>query len=390
MAKTRVALIYGGASGEHSVSCMTAASVLRAMDPDKYDVVPIGIRRDGTWVPGSADPDALEAAGLQGEVGGSPSRVLMEIGGTPRALTVVESEGGAPVVEALGSFDVAFPLLHGPFGEDGTIQGFLEMAGVPYVGCGVFASAAGMDKHFMKVVLESAGIAVAPYVLVAPRRWRTEKGQILAEIAEKLTFPVFVKPARAGSSLGIVRVDAPEGLEEAVVRAQGTDPKVIVEQGIAGREIECAVLGGHGDDAPRTSVLGEIVMDSAQWYDYETKYVQTEGFHMAIPARVDEPVATRIRETAARVFEAFGCEGMTRVDFFLTEAGEVFVNEHNTTPGFTQFSMYPLLWPAVRAADRRAHRPGARAPRRTPIAANGAGGGPRGGGAAPAEPSPPS
>ena len=158
---------------------------------------------------------------------------------------------------------------------------------------------------------------------------------------------MFVKPARAGSSLGIVRVDAPEGLEEAVVRAQGTDPKVIVEQGIAGREIECAVLGGHGDDAPRTSVLGEIVMDSAQWYDYETKYVQTEGFHMAIPARVDEPVATRIRETAARVFEAFGCEGMTRVDFFLTEVGEVFVNEHNTTPGFTQFSMYPLLWQAT-------------------------------------------
>lgn len=344
MAKTRVALIYGGASGEHSVSCMTAASVLRAMDPDKYDVVPIGIRRDGTWVPGSADPDALEAAGPQGEVGGSPSRVLIEIGGKPRALTLVESEGGAPVVEVLGSFDVAFPLLHGPFGEDGTIQGFLEMAGVPYVGCGVFASAAGMDKHFMKVVLESAGIAVAPYVLVAPRRWRTEKGQILAEIAQKLTFPVFVKPARAGSSLGIGKVLEPGGLEKAIAAAQKVDPKVIAEQGVKGREVECAVLGGRGDAAPRTSILGEIVMDGTDWYDFETKYIQTEGFHMAVPAPVEADVEAEARRIAARVFEAFDCEGMTRVDFFLTDDGEILVNEHNTIPGFTEFSMYPILW----------------------------------------------
>lgn len=346
MAKVRVALIYGGVSGEHSVSCLTAASVMRAMDPDRYEILPIGIRRDGTWVPGVGDPDRLEAAGFTGQVASRDEQVLIELAGEHRALLAPRGRDDGALA-ALGTMDVVFPLLHGPFGEDGTLQGMLKMAGVPYVGCGVFASAAGMDKHYMKVVLQSAGIDVAPYVLVTPRRWRTERGRILKEIARTLSFPVFVKPARAGSSLGIVRVDAPEGLEEAVVRAQGTDPKVIVEQGIAGREIECAVLGGHGDDAPRTSVLGEIVMDSAQWYDYETKYVQTEGFHMAIPARVDEPVATRIRETAARVFEAFGCEGMTRVDFFLTEVGEVFVNEHNTTPGFTQFSMYPLLWQAT-------------------------------------------
>lgn len=345
MAKTRVALIYGGVSGEHSVSCMTAASVLRAMDPDKYEVIPIGIRRDGTWVPGSGDPDLLEAAGPRGEVEGSSRRVLMEIGGQSRALTMQsDSEIGVSPIEALGSIDVAFPLLHGPFGEDGTIQGFLEMAGIPYVGCGVFASAAGMDKHFMKVVLASAGIDVAPYVLVAPRRWRTEKREILAEIVEKLSFPVFVKPARAGSSLGIAKVREPGELEAAIDAAQKVDPKVIVEQGVEGREVECAVLGGRGDAAPRTSILGEVVMDGGDWYDFETKYVQTEGFHMAIPAAVESDVEAEVRRIAARVFEAFDCEGMTRVDFFLTDDGRVLVNEHNTIPGFTQFSMYPVLW----------------------------------------------
>lgn len=342
--KIRVALIYGGMSGEHSVSCLTAASVLRAIDQSKYDVLPIGIRRDGTWVPGVADPAQLESAGPRGEVGASQEVILLGTG-QDKAIAVDLAGSSAGPLQNLGRIDVAFPLLHGPFGEDGTIQGMLEMAGVPYVGSGVFASAAGMDKHYMKVVLEAADIPVAPYVVATAKRWRTAAAEVIAEVNEALTYPVFVKPARAGSSLGITKVDRPEDLVAAVEHAQQTDPKVLIEQGVIGREIECAVLGGHGDEPARASVLGEIVVDEQDsWYDYETKYVQTEGFHMEIPAAVDPATAERLRAMAVEVFDAFECEGLTRVDFFLTANGEVLVNEHNTIPGFTQFSMYPVLW----------------------------------------------
>ncbi len=341
--KIRVALIYGGMSGEHSVSCLTAASVMRAVDPDKYEILPIGIRRDGTWVPGVADPVQLEAAGPHGEVGSSDELILLGTGADKAiAIDLVGSSTG--VLQNLGRVDVAFPLLHGPFGEDGTIQGMLEMAGIPYVGSGVFSSAAAMDKHYMKVVLEAAGVPVAPYVVATAKRWRTAAAEVIAEVNENLTYPVFVKPARAGSSLGITKVDGSEDLVSAVEYAQQTDPKVLIEQGVAGREIECAVLGGHGDEPARASVLGEIVVEQDSWYDYETKYVQTEGFHMEIPASVEPDVAARMRTMAVEVFDAFECEGMTRVDFFLTDGGDVLVNEHNTIPGFTQFSMYPVLW----------------------------------------------
>ncbi len=344
--KIRVALIYGGVSGEHSVSCLTAASVMRAMDPAKYEILPIGIRRDGTWVPGIADPDVLEAGGPRGIVAASDRQVLMGLGEGKEEVFSTEMTSGALALSGMGHIDVAFPLLHGPFGEDGTIQGMLEMAGVPYVGSGVFASAAGMDKHYMKVVLESAGIPVAPYVLVTPKRWRHDRQGVIDDVVSTLRFPVFVKPARAGSSLGITKVDSVEALADAVALAQQTDPKVLIEQGVVGREIECAVLGGHGDDPARASVLGEIVLDvePGAWYDFETKYVQTEGFHMEIPAQVDDEAAARMRAMAIDVFDAFECEGMTRVDFFLTETGDVVVNEHNTIPGFTKMSMYPVLW----------------------------------------------
>lgn len=337
-AKIRVALIYGGASGEHSVSCLTAASVMRAMDPDRYEVLPIGIRRDGTWVPGTIDVDELEAAGPRGEVPESTDRIVVGSGDDGCVVYRVGTER----VDAY-EVDVAFPLLHGPFGEDGTIQGLFEMVGLPYVGAGVFASAAGMDKHYMKVVLEAAGLPVTPYVLATSKRWRHEVDAVTAEVESTLDWPVFVKPARAGSSLGITRVEKVEDLPAAVAAAQEVDPKVIIEQGINGREIECAVLGGHGDDPARASVLGEIALDT-QWYDYETKYLETEGFHMEIPANIDEATATRMRDMAVQVFDAFECEGMTRVDFFLADSGEIYVNEHNTIPGFTAFSMYPVLW----------------------------------------------
>ena len=337
-ARIRVALIYGGASGEHSVSCLTAASVMRAMDPDKYEVLPIGIRKDGTWVPGTINPAELEESGPHGEVPDSPDRMVIGSGEDGSVVYRV----GTDRVDAY-AVDVAFPLLHGPFGEDGTIQGLFEMAGLPYVGAGVFASAAGMDKHYMKVVLEAAGLPVVPYVLATSKLWRHEREVVMRKAQETLTWPVFVKPARAGSSLGISRVERVEDLPAAIQTAQEVDPKVLIEQGIVGREIECAVLGGHGDDPARASVLGEIALDT-QWYDFETKYVETEGFHMEIPATVEESVSETMRSMAVEVFDAFECEGMTRVDFFLTEAGNVFVNEHNTIPGFTSFSMYPVLW----------------------------------------------
>ena len=348
--KIRVALIYGGVSGEHSVSCLTAASVMKAMDPEKYEILPIGIRQDGTWVPGVADPLVLEGAGARGTVGTSDDQVLLGIGAGhdavySTAMSLPEGETHGDLRE-LGGVDVAFPLLHGPFGEDGTIHGMLEMAGIPYVGSGVFASAAGMDKHFMKVVLEAAGLPVAPYVVATAKRWRLMRDAVLEEVAAKLTYPVFVKPCRAGSSLGITKVDTPAGLDAAVEFAQKTDPKVLIEQGVVGREIECAVLGGHGDDSARASVLGEIALDMepGAWYDYETKYIQTEGFHMVIPAEIDREVAERMRAMAVDVFDAFECEGMTRVDFFLTPENHIIVNEHNTIPGFTNVSMYPILW----------------------------------------------
>lgn len=339
MAKIRVALIYGGASGEHSVSCLTASSVMKAIDQSKYEIIPVGIRRDGQWVPGESDPAVLDAAAPCGEVGPSDTQISVAMGGC-RELIYSGAE------QRTEKIDVAFPLLHGSFGEDGTIQGLLEMAGIPYVGSGVFASAAGMDKHFMKVVLEAAHIPVAPYVLATASRWARERDAVLSEVRERLKFPVFVKPARAGSSLGISRVDRIEDLPKAVDSAAKVDPKVLIEQGVEGTEVECAVLGGRDGERARASVLGEIALDlpGGGWYDYSTKYVATEGFHMVIPAVVPKEDTQRIREMAVDVFEAFDCEGMTRVDFFYTPSGDIIVNEHNTIPGFTEFSMYPVLW----------------------------------------------
>lgn len=345
--KIRVAVIYGGASGEHSISIATAGAVMRALDPARYEVLPIGIRKDGSWVPGASDPSTLTLdAGLL-EVEGSDESVVLPAGnGSQELVKFSTSEAGA--IDMLGGVDVVFPLLHGPFGEDGTIQGLLEMAGVPYVGCGVFASAAGMDKHYMKVVLEAAGLPVGPYVVATHRRWRDDRDGVIADV-ERLQFPVYVKPARAGSSLGITRVNSIDGLADAVAAAQEHDPKVLIEQGINAREIECAVLGGHDDSAPRASVLGEVLVEVGEegFYDFEHKYIDTAGLTMSIPASVEPEVAERIRAQACEAFDAFGCEGMTRVDFFLTDEGETFIIEINTIPGFTPFSMYPAMWEAT-------------------------------------------
>lgn len=343
--RTRVAVVFGGRSSEHAVSCSTAASFLAAIDRDSYDVVPIGIARDGRWVTVADDPEPLRLTADQTpEVGGDAPHVLVPTSTDDRHLIVVEP---GEVPRDLGEVDVVFPLLHGPFGEDGTIQGLFDLADIRYVGSGVAASAAMMDKHLMKVVLAGAGLPVAPYLVITDKEWRRDPVAAL-ETAEGLTWPVFVKPARAGSSMGISKVHRPEDLEGAVERAREHDPKVIIESGVAGREIECGVLEGRGEERPRTSVVGEArVVRGHEFYDFDAKYIAADDVELTTPADVPEAISDRIREYAALAFDAAGCEGLARVDFFYTDDGEVLLNEVNTMPGFTPTSMFPRMWAAT-------------------------------------------
>jgi D-alanine-D-alanine ligase len=343
--RIRVALLFGGRSGEHAISASTAAGVLKAIDRDKYDVLPVGITRDGRWVVASDDPTVWELRSdrLPEVTAAAGSEVVLSTSGDGPQLQVLEP-GSVP--EVLSQVDVVFPVLHGPFGEDGTVQGLLELADVRYVGSGVLASAVGMDKHYMKLVFAAHGLPVGPYVVVSPRDWAQRREDVLTRV-KGLTLPVFVKPARAGSSLGVTRVDDLADLERAVGDAQVHDPKVIVEEGIDGREIECAVLGGRGDTAPRASVVGEIVVGAAgEFYDFEAKYIEDDTARLDIPADVPDAVSDRVRELAVAAFEAVGAEGIARVDTFVTPDGDVVLNEINTMPGFTPISMYPKLWEA--------------------------------------------
>jgi len=346
MSKVRVALLFGGRSGEHAISAATAAGVLRAIDREKYDVIPVGITKRGQWVVTSDDPAVweLRADRLPEVTAASGSEVVLSASAQEGPQLQVLETGSVP--EVLSQVDVVFPVLHGPFGEDGTVQGLLELADVRYVGSGVLASAVGMDKHYMKLVFAAHGLPVGPYVAVTPRDWAQRREDVLARVKE-LRLPVFVKPARAGSSLGVTRVDDLADLERAVEYAQVHDPKVLVEEGIAGREIECAVLGGRGDAPPRASVVGEIVVGgSGEFYDFEAKYIEDDTARLDIPADVPEAVSQRVRELAVRAFESVGAEGIARVDTFVTPDGSVLLNEINTMPGFTPISMYPKLWEA--------------------------------------------
>jgi D-alanine-D-alanine ligase len=338
-------ILFGGRSGEHAVSCATAAGVLRAIDRDRYDVVPVGIARNGSWVVAADEPERWEIGpGRLPEVLPGDGEVVVPLAVGQRQLRVLEPL--APPRE-LGEVDVVFPLLHGPFGEDGTLQGMLELADIRYVGAGVLASAVGMDKHVMKIVLEGQGIPVAPYVVVRPGEWDRHPDEVVAAV-RPLGLPLFVKPARAGSSLGISRVDDLDGLPAAIAEASRHDPKVIVEAGIAGREIECAVLGSPEGVRPRASLPGEIVVTGTEhaFYDFEAKYLDEESVELSCPADLPDDVSARVRDIAVRTFEAVGAEGLSRVDVFVTEGGGVIVNEINTMPGFTPFSMYPRMWAA--------------------------------------------
>ena len=346
MTKVRVALLFGGRSGEHAISAATAAGVLKAIDRDKYDVIPVGITRDGRWVVAADDPAQweLRSGRLPEVTAASGAEVVLSSSPDGPQLQVLEA-GSVP--EALAGVDVVFPVLHGPFGEDGTVQGLLELADVRYVGSGVLASAVGMDKHYMKLVFAAHGLPVGPYVVVTSRDWAHRREDVLAKVKE-LRLPVFVKPARAGSSLGVTRVDDLADLERAVEDAQVHDPKVLVEEGVDGREIECAVLGGRAGGPPRASVPGEIVVDhtARDFYDFEAKYVEDDTARLDIPADVPAAVSERVRELALLAFESVGAEGIARVDTFVTPDGSVLLNEINTMPGFTPISMYPKLWEA--------------------------------------------
>ncbi|MFT4471128.1 D-alanine--D-alanine ligase family protein [Arthrobacter sulfonylureivorans] len=341
--KPRVAVLFGGRSSEHSVSCVTAAGVLGAIDKDKYDVVPIGIARNGQWVQVAEDPAQWSlASGTMPEISASAEPVMLTSSDTTPELVVAPA---AQVPQSLGNVDVVLPLLHGPFGEDGTLQGLLEMADVRYVGAGVLASAVGMDKHFMKVVFESAGLTVGPYVVITDRQWQQDAEAALQRAAS-LHFPVFVKPARAGSSMGITRVTEPAGLRSAIEAAREHDPKIVVEAGISGREIEVAVLQGRGTEPTRASLPGEIAVQPGehQFYDFEAKYIDGAAAALSCPADLPADATEKVRELAALAFDALGGEGLSRVDFFYTPDGELIINEINTMPGFTPISMYPQMW----------------------------------------------
>ena len=342
--RPRVAVVFGGRSSEHGVSCLTAGEVIRAIDPERYDVVPIGVTREGRWVLESGDPGrfaitdrrlpSVDVDGAEVVLAGDPSR---------RELAVYEP-GELP--RTLGEVDVVLPLLHGPWGEDGTIQGLLEMADVRYVGAGVLASAVGMDKQHMKIAFAAAGLPLLPYVVVTPRRWAHDEAGVRAAV-DALTYPVFVKPARAGSSVGISRSDGPEQLDAALELARASDPKVIVEAAAVGaREIECGVL--DSPSGPEASSPGEIVIDADSghtWYDFDAKYVDGGGTAV-VPADVSPQIAALVREQALTAFEAIGAEGLARVDFFLLPGDRLVINEINTMPGFTPTSMFPAMWAA--------------------------------------------
>lgn len=341
-ARPRVLLLFGGRSSEHPISCVTAAGVLHAADRQRWDVVPVGVARSGRW-----SHDELDVASFRLDGDALPEVPEPEAPVSLRALPDGTVELTAADGSSLGPVDVVFPLLHGPWGEDGTLQGMFESLGLPYVGCGVLASAVGMDKHFMKVAFQAAGLEVGPWETITARDWARDPEAALAR-AGALAYPLFVKPARAGSSFGITRVTEPAGLRAAVEEARRFDPKVVVEAGIVGREIECAVLDGHGAAAPRASLPGEIVVahdeGETQFYDFESKYQDTGTTQLSCPAELPEEEIERLRALAIRAFEAVDGSGLGRCDFFFTPDGRWVVNEINTMPGFTPISMYPAMW----------------------------------------------
>jgi len=340
MDKPAVAVLFGGRSSEHSISSATAGGVLRAIDRNRYRVIPVGITRDGVFVLEDDDPGkfGLDAAHLP-EVVDNGTRVLWPEGGGDRLLRVRRADGS---VESLGELDVVLPILHGVHGEDGTVQGFLDTLGIPYAGGGVLDSALCMDKHFMKIVLQAAGVPVSPWVTVTRARWASAPEAVRDEAAA-LGEPTFVKPARAGSSVGVSKVYDASELDAALALAFAEDDKVLIEAAIAGREIEVAILEGRDGARARASLPGEIVLTTREFYDFEGKYLGGDGAEVVCPAQLTDAEIAAVQELGVRAFEAVGGRGLARVDFFLA-ADALYVNELNTMPGFTPISMFPKCW----------------------------------------------
>ncbi|MET0450737.1 MAG: D-alanine--D-alanine ligase family protein [Mycobacterium sp.] len=341
-ARTRVAVVYGGRSSEHAISCVSAGSILRNLDPNRFEVVAVGITPDGSWVLTDGRPETLAITdGQLPEVSGT-SGTALALAADPRRRGELLSLGGG-AGEVLAAVDVVFPVLHGPYGEDGTIQGLLELAGVPYVGAGVLASAAGMDKEFTKKLLAAEGLPIGDQVVL-----RAGAATLQPEDRERLGLPVFVKPARGGSSIGVSRVATWDQLDNAIAGARRHDPKVIVEAAVPGRELECGVLE-LPDGRVEASTVGEIRVAGVRgredgFYDFATKYLE-DAAELDVPAKIDDEIADEIRQLAIDAFRAIDCQGLARVDFFLTDDGPV-INEINTMPGFTTISMYPRMWAA--------------------------------------------
>ncbi|WP_121720160.1 D-alanine--D-alanine ligase family protein [Streptomyces sp. E2N171] len=347
--KPRVAVVFGGRSSEHGISVVTAGAVLKAIDRTRYDVLPIGITQDGRWALTADEPERMAIAerrtpSVDQLAESTEGAVVLPV--DPADREVVYSEPGS-VPKALGEVDVVFPVLHGPYGEDGTLQGLLELSGIPYVGSGVLSSAVGQDKEYMKRVFTSFGLKVGPYLVIRPREWTRDEAAArkrIVDFAGEHGWPLFVKPARAGSSIGITKVDGLFGLDDAVAEAQRHDPKILVEAALRGREIECGVL--EFEDGPRASLPAEIPPpDTHAYYDFEAKYIDsTPG---VVPAPLTDEETAEVRRLAVEAFDAASCEGLVRADFFLTEDGEFVINEINTMPGFTPISMYPQMWQAT-------------------------------------------
>jgi D-alanine-D-alanine ligase len=347
--KVRVAVVFGGRSAEHSISCVSAGSVIAALDPDRYEIVRVGITPDGGWV--LADPDqrlAITDGKLPEVTGGTAVSLVGDPAG--RGLAVLDP--GSAIGPALTGVDVVFPVLHGAYGEDGTIQGLLEMAGLPYVGSGVFASAASMDKEFTKKLLAAAGLPQGDHVVLRDATGAVRPDpELLDESArERLGLPVFVKPSRAGSSIGITKVTDWAQFPEAVATAAAVDPKVVVEASVPGREIECGVLAGVGGGLPQASLPAEIrLRPGVDWYDFSAKYLD-DSVDFDVPADLTLEQTAAVQQASVQAYQALDCRGLARVDFFLGTGPDgrdrLVINEVNTMPGFTPISMFPRMWAA--------------------------------------------
>jgi D-alanine-D-alanine ligase len=336
--KLKVGLIFGGRSGEHEVSFCSASSIIKAIDKDKYTVVPIGITREGRWI----SPQGSELALQSGRIEGKNTVILLN-DPSGRALVHIDNNQKLDKSSASERLDVIFSVLHGPYGEDGTVQGLLELADIPYVGAGVAASAISMDKDLMKIIFQQRDLPILKWMTIKRKEWQKDKEKILSLVQDDFEYPLFVKPTNLGSSVGITKVHEKEELEKAIDLASSYDRKILIEKGLEeAREIECGVLG---NDEPRASVVGEV-KPAGEFYDYDSKYIDKET-QLIVPADLPDGVSRKVQEIALRAFKAVDAAGLARVDFFVSKKeNKIYLSEINTIPGFTSVSMYPRLWEA--------------------------------------------